>query len=76
MPRKRLSAVAIQKLEQAIGDATTSAATSAVFGICNMQKEVVRKLRMTASGVTDVSGEDCEPDHLIPERLEKLLYPK
>lgn len=76
MPRKRLSAVAIEKLEQAIGDATTSTATSAVFGICNMQKEVVRKLRMTADGVTDVSSEHCEPDHLIPERLERLLYPK
>ena len=76
MPRKRLSSIAIEKLEQAIGDATADAATSAVFGICNMQKEIIRKLRMTADGVTDVSDEDCEADHLIPERLEKLLYPK
>ena len=76
MARKRLSAIAIEKLEQAIGDAANDGATSAVFGICNMQKEVIRKLRMTADGVTDVSDEECKGEHLIPERLEKLLYPK
>lgn len=55
MARKRLSALAIEKLEAQIDDAMTDVAESAIFGICDMQKNVIKRLRMTATGVDDVS---------------------
>lgn len=76
MPRKRLSAVAIEKLESQIDDMSQVTAESAVFGICDMQKNIIKRLRMTATGVDDVTHSCVECDHLIPSKLEKLLYPK
>ena len=76
MARKRLSAPAIEKLEEIIGDGVIDAPESAVFGVVNTDKQIVRKLKMTQSGVDDVSDSDISVDHLIPEKLEKLLYPK
>lgn len=69
---KRLSSSKLGKLEtfiQEIGQANHSA----VFGICNMDREVIRSLKMTPDGIC-VTEE--EATILIPERLEKLLYPK
>jgi len=76
MARKRLSAPAIEQLEEIIGDGVIDAPESAVFGVVNTDKQIVRKLKMTQSGVDDVSDSDIGVDHLIPEKLEKLLYPK
>jgi hypothetical protein len=76
MARKRLSAPAIEKLEEIIGDGMTDTPESAVFGVVNTDKQIVRKLKMTQSGVDDVSDSDISVDHLIPEKLEKLLYHK
>ena len=72
MKRKRLSAVAVEKAEQAL-DISCEAVESAVFGICDINRNVVKRLRMTADGVSDT---DDEPTILIPNKLEKLLYPK
>lgn len=76
MARKRLSALAIEKLEAQIDDALTDVAESAIFGICDMQKNVIKRLRMTATGVDDVTNVTTHADHLIPAKLERLLYPK
>jgi phage terminase large subunit len=76
MARKRLSALAIEKLEAQIDDAMTDVAESAIFGICDMQKNVIKRLRMTATGVDDVTNATTHADHLIPAKLERLLYPK
>lgn len=76
MARKRLSALAIEKLEAQIDDALTEVAESAIFGICDMQKNVIKRLRMTATGVDDVTNATTHADHLIPAKLERLLYPK
>jgi hypothetical protein len=38
MARKRLSALAIEKLEAQVDDVLTEVAESAIFGICDMQK--------------------------------------
>lgn len=75
MARKRISLQTLQKLEQQI-TALPDKVTGAVFGVCDMQQRVIKKLRMTADSVEDVTDTDQEPEHLIPERLEKLLYPK
>lgn len=76
MARKRISALAIEKLEAQVDDAMTDIAESAIFGICDMQKNVVKRLRMTATGVEDVTHATTQADHLIPAKLERLLYPK
>lgn len=76
MPRKRLSALAIEKLEAQVDDVLTDVAESATFGICDMQKNVIKRLRMTADGVEDVTHATTQADHLIPAKLERLLYPK
>lgn len=76
MARKRLSALAIEKLEEKIDDAINTVAESAVFGICDMDKNVIKRLKMTATGVEDVTHTVVDADHLIPAKLEKLLYPK
>ena len=55
MARKRLSALAIEKLESKVDDAMTEVAESAIFGVCDMQKNVIKRLRMTANGVEDVT---------------------
>ena len=76
MARKRLSALAIEKLEAQVDDVLTDVAESAIFGICDMQKNVIKRLKMTADGVEDVTHATTHADHLIPAKLEKLLYPK
>ena len=45
---------------------------AAVFGICNMDGEVIRKRKLGGELVED----DNEADILIPEKLERLLFPK
>lgn len=42
MARKRLSAPAIEKLEEIIGDGMTDTPESAVFGVVNTDKQIVR----------------------------------
>ena len=76
MARKRLSALAIEKLEAQVDDVLTDVAESAIFGICDMQKNVIKRLKMTADGVEDVTHATTHADHLIPAKLERLLYPK
>lgn len=77
MARKRLSAVALDKLEQVIGNSVEKP-DSAVFGIVDRLNDdrspnIIKQLKMTADGVTET---DEQPTILIPERMEKLLYPK
>lgn len=72
MARKRITPQSIEKLEAAL-DINFDVAESAVFGVCDMQRQVIKRLKMTADGVEETSE---EPTILIPERLEKLLYPK
>lgn len=77
MARKRLTANAIEKLEEAIGNSIEKP-QSAVFGIVNKLNDdktpnVIRKLKMTGDGVSET---DEEPTILIPERMELLLHPK
>lgn len=69
---KRLSDARLALLEDRINGAVTGK-SSAVFGICNMDKVVIKKIMVSANGVVET---DDEPTILIPERLEKLLYPK
>lgn len=76
MARKRLSALAIEKLEEQVSDITAESASSAIFGLCDMQKNVVKRLKMTAEGVEDVTHATTHADHLMPAKLERLLYPK
>lgn len=77
MARKRLSALAIEKLEQVVGNSTAKP-ESAVFGLVDKllhdgTPNVVKRLKMTATGVSET---DEEPTILIPERMELLLYPR
>lgn len=77
MARKRLSSIAIEKLEQAVGN-STSKPESAVFGIVDKlladgTPNVIKRLKMTATGVSETRE---EPTILIPERMELLLYPR
>lgn len=77
MARKRLSSIAIEKLEQAVGNSTTKP-ESAVFGIVDKlladgTPNVIKRLKMTATGVSETNE---EPTILIPERMELLLYPR
>lgn len=69
---KRLSSKILQELEDQVA-AKTGNMESKVFGVCNMAREVIRRWRLTADG--PISVED-EAEILIPERLEKLLFPK
>lgn len=77
MARKRLSSIAIEKLEQAVGNSTAKP-ESAVFGIVDKlladgTPNVIKRLKMTATGVSETNE---EPTILIPERMELLLYPR
>lgn len=72
MTRKRITLNAIEKIEQAL-DISCEAVESAVFGICDLNRNVIKRLRMTADGVSETND---EPTILIPQKLEKLLYPK
>lgn len=77
MARKRLSSVAIEKLEQVVGNSTAKP-ESAVFGLVDKllqdgSPNVVKRLKMTATGVSET---DEEPTILIPERMELILYPR
>lgn len=77
MARKRLSSIAIEKLEQAVGNSTAKP-ESAVFGIVDKlladgAPNVIKRLKMTATGVSETNE---EPTILIPKRMELLLYPR
>lgn len=69
---KKLSARAIEALEAKIA-ATGTESRSAVFGICGMDKQVLRCWSVV-NGIPEPSSD--APTILIPERLEKLLWPK
>ncbi len=69
---RRLSLKVIQELEDQVA-AQTGNIISKVFGVCNMQREVIRCWRLTANGPL---ATDDDAEILIPERLEKLLFPK
>lgn len=77
MARKRLSSIAIEKLEQVVGNSTAKP-ESAVFGIVDKllpdgTPNVIKRLKMTATGVSETNE---EPTILIPKRMELLLYPR
>ena len=77
MARKRLSSIAIEKLEQAVGNSTAKP-ESAVFGIVDKlladgTPNVIKRLKMTATGVSETNE---DPTILIPKRMELLLYPR
>nr|UYL16708.1 MAG: terminase large subunit [Caudoviricetes sp.] len=77
MARKRISSIAIEKLEQAVGNSTAKP-ESAVFGIVDKlladgTPNVIKRLKMTATGVSETNE---EPTILIPKRMELLLYPR
>ncbi|CAM2143772.1 phage terminase large subunit [Pararobbsia alpina] len=69
MSRRRISNAAISRVEAYFRGITTKA-EPAVFGICNMQREVIR--------CVDIDGNptDATPTVLIPAKLERLIYPK
>lgn len=69
---KRLSLKAIEQLEEKIASANAKP-TSAVFGICDMERNVLRAYRIVDRAPVLV---DEVPTIMIPERLEKLLFPK
>lgn len=71
MARKRITAAAIEKLEEMLS--ANGVDRISVFGICNMQREVMRKWMLVNNVPTST---DRDPTILIPERLEKLLWPK
>lgn len=73
MARKRLSESVISKLEEVASIAYGNGAESSVFGICDINRNVIKCLRMDATGVTECSD---DPQILIPAKLERLLYPK
>lgn len=71
---RRLSHKSIIDMESLIGvDLEAAAIGIGVFGVCNMQGEVLKTLQYTENGIVEVNA---KPDILIPERLERLLYPK
>lgn len=77
MARKRLSSIAIEKIEQAVGN-STARPESAVFGIVDKlladgTPNVIKRLKMTATGVSETNE---GPTILIPKRMELLLYPR
>ncbi|WP_227242421.1 PBSX family phage terminase large subunit [Paraburkholderia caribensis] len=69
MSRRRISYAAVARVEQLFKGITTKA-EPAVFGICNMQREVIRRI--------DIDGNEtlAAPTVLIPAKLERLIYPK
>lgn len=69
MSRRRISRGAITRVERYFKGISTKA-EPAVFGICNLQREVVKRV--------DIDGNetDAEPTVLIPAKLERLIYPK
>jgi len=69
MSRRRISHAAIARVERYFKGIATKA-EPAVFGICNMQREVIKRV--------DVDGNetDAAPTVLIPAKLERLIYPK
>lgn len=69
---RRLSAKVIQELEDQY-HASGKESASAVFGVCDMECKVIRAWRIV-NGIP-VATED-EASIMIPERLEKLLFPK
>lgn len=69
---KRLSLKVIEELEDQVAQQTGNT-VSKVFGVCNMERKVLRCWRLSAKGTI---ATDDEPEILIPERLEKLLFPK
>lgn len=69
---KRLSLKVIQELEDRYR-AAKSETVSAVFGVCDMQGEVIRGWQYI-EGVPQLT--DLPATIMIPERLEKLLFPK
>ena len=69
---RRISLKVIQELEEKYR-AAKSENVSAVFGICNMDREVIRAWKIVA-GIPEAT--DDPASILIPERLEKLLFPK
>lgn len=69
---KRLTDSALSKLEERVSAAGITS-RSAVFGICGSEKQVLRKW-CVVNGIPEAT--DDEPTILIPERLEKLLWPK
>lgn len=69
---RKLSVKAIEALEAKI-TASGTESRSAVFGICDIQRQVIRRWSVV-NGIPEPS--DDEPTILIPERLEKLLWPK
>lgn len=69
---KRLSLKAIEQLEEQVVDPGEKSAP-AVFGICDMDGNPVRRLKLV-NGMPVETNE--EPAILIAHRLERLLYPK
>lgn len=71
--RKRLSAAAIEKIEAQV-IAASSGKGPAVFGVCGADRRVLRKWVLGPDKIPIPS--DAGAEILIPERLEKLLWPK
>lgn len=69
---KRLSLRVIQELEERFR-AAKSENVSAVFGVCGMDSQVIRAWKI-AEGIPVATDEPASI--LIPERLEKLIFPK
>lgn len=69
--RKRLTSAALEKLEAVISE--DDGATFTVFGICDLNQNVIRKVKLTDVGPVET---DEEPTQFISEKLERLLYPK
>jgi phage terminase large subunit len=69
---KRLSLKVIQELEDRYR-AARSETVSAVFGVCDMQGEVIRGWQYIKGAPQPT---DLPATIMIPERLEKLLFPK
>jgi phage terminase large subunit len=69
MSRRRISHARIAQVEKYYKGIATKA-EPAVFGICNMQREVIKRV--------DIDGNetDAAPTVLIPAKLERLIYPK
>jgi phage terminase large subunit len=69
---KRLSLKVIQELEDRYRE-TTAKTVSAVFGVCGMDGAVIRSWQYLG-GIPEPT--DAPASIMIPERLEKLLFPK
>ena len=69
MPKRKKE---IERMDHLFAQANAKLGQSerAVFGVCNMEKTVIRA-RYWGGEITQ-----NEPEILIPERLEKLLFPK